>query len=42
MTAEVSLEELEFSVFMVEQGKDQECREILNYLRNEKIPEDRD
>ena len=40
LAVEVALEELDFSMFMVEQGKDQECSEIIRFLRNDELPVD--
>ena len=40
LVTNTALEELDFSTFMVEQGKDQECSEIIQFLRNDELPTD--
>ena len=41
LMSETALEELDFSTFMVEQGKDPECSEIIRFLRNDELPSDK-
>ena len=40
LVTNTAMEELDFSTFMVEQGKDQECSEIIKFLRNDELPAD--
>ena len=40
LTTEIALEELDFSTFIVEQGKDPECSEVIKSLRNDELPSD--
>ena len=40
LVTETALEELDFSTFMVEPGKDLECSEIIRFLRNDELAAD--